>query len=614
MKWINRSIRNRILSGFSVLTLLIILLSSISFYYLRKTAQIRTLDERIAHLQVLTLKIIKKDNDFYDLESVNDAYHQQRESSYLRQRDSLNHLIDGTIVTLRESVGQLNVPIASDLDQIEEHLADYNKLFYELEDLIFQIGFKDYGTIGQMRQAAHALERQASPDQLATILQLRRHEKDFLLRNTISYAELLNEQSHELARSLAGQPEQQGFTRVLIEYTETFNELVNLHEEIGLTSHHGLRQELNTLTSHFDKELADLVINSTNYSGRIITQGTYVFAITVAVSILGSLLLSYLISNNISSPIRRLSSLMAKNIDNKAVLTEPSPSLPAGENEVNRLTQTYFKLINRTRQQFEEIRDKSEQLGDQNEALRKVNQELDRFLYSVAHDLRSPLTSVLGLLQLARHDNTDPRMTNYITMMENSIKNMERFIREIVDYAKNKKLEVTPEQVDMRAMIKEIIEDHQFMEGAEQIEKRVELSGQGPFYNDRNRLYIIFQNLISNAIRYADHHKEYSYLHISIKLSPGGASLRFEDNGVGIEPAHQKRIFEMFYRAHERSKGSGLGLYLLSESLKKLGGQIEVSSELGKGSAFCLEIPNLQELTSGSKESPESIRSPEPVT
>jgi signal transduction histidine kinase len=105
---------------------------------------------------------------------------------------------------------------------------------------------------------------------------------------------------------------------------------------------------------------------------------------------------------------------------------------------------------------------------------------------------------------------------------------------------------------------------------------------------------MIFNNIVANAVRYRDHWKEDCYLEINIVSTNENATIRFMDNGIGIADEYVDKIFKMFFRASADSKGSGLGLYIVKSAVDKLGGTIEVSSALGKGTMFTMTVPNLR--------------------
>ena len=106
------------------------------------------------------------------------------------------------------------------------------------------------------------------------------------------------------------------------------------------------------------------------------------------------------------------------------------------------------------------------------------------------------------------------------------------------------------------------------------------------------RIKVILSNLVSNAIKYQDKKKEERYSKVAIRNNNGNAHIIIEDNGIGISEKDTEKIFEMFYRATSLSKGSGLGLYIVKETIDKLNGSIEITSELNKGSLFSVHIPN----------------------
>jgi signal transduction histidine kinase len=116
---------------------------------------------------------------------------------------------------------------------------------------------------------------------------------------------------------------------------------------------------------------------------------------------------------------------------------------------------------------------------------------------------------------------------------------------------------------------------------------------EAAFYSDRARVLVIFNNLVSNSIRYSDPKKDERFVQCRIHTHSEGASIEFTDNGVGISAEHLDKIFDMFYRANYDSKGSGLGLFIFREAITKLGGFVTVESEPGVGTKFFIRLPNL---------------------
>lgn len=248
----------------------------------------------------------------------------------------------------------------------------------------------------------------------------------------------------------------------------------------------------------------------------------------------------------------------------------------------------------------ERKRKKAEQaLRKQNEELVKINKELDSFVYSVSHNLRAPLMSVLGLIRLAGSEINRPTngttpsvLPEYFSMIEHSINKLDDTLKEILDYSRNARSEIRMEQVNLRTLIEDGFERLKFHEGSDQIQKIIHIDEQVPLYSDPYRLTIVLNNLISNAIKYRDANKERPFIRIDARISNSTAQITFSDNGIGIAQELQSKIFDMFFRATERSEGAGLGLYIVKETIEKLGGNITMQSELGTGTEFTIGIPN----------------------
>jgi PAS domain S-box-containing protein len=231
-------------------------------------------------------------------------------------------------------------------------------------------------------------------------------------------------------------------------------------------------------------------------------------------------------------------------------------------------------------------------LEKQNEELKKLNSELDRFVYSVSHNLRAPLTSILGLINIARITPESETLMQYLSLMEKSIHKLDATIHEINDYAKNARLEVLKEEIDFEKLFNGIIENLAYMEGASSIKFELQVCSKAVFYSDKSRLLVIFNNLLSNAIKYHDPGKKYPFIKIQVATHSTGAHISIQDNGSGISPQYKEKVFEMFFRASNQSTGSGLGLYIVKESVSKLKGTISLQSEFNQGSNFTIILPH----------------------
>ncbi len=227
-----------------------------------------------------------------------------------------------------------------------------------------------------------------------------------------------------------------------------------------------------------------------------------------------------------------------------------------------------------------------------NRQLRKANVELDNFVYKVSHDLRAPIASVLGLVNLAKKENKFDTLKQYFDMVGRSAVQQDSFIRDILDLSRNSRLLVDKKRINWQELINDTFEHLKYSVKDKAIDRKININGKSSFYSDQRRIKVIFNNLISNAIRYSN--GKDPLIEIDVKINKTNANISISDNGVGIEKKHQKKVFEMFYRATDANAGSGLGLYIVKESIDKLNGNIDMMSDVGIGTKFLISLPNLK--------------------
>ena len=236
-------------------------------------------------------------------------------------------------------------------------------------------------------------------------------------------------------------------------------------------------------------------------------------------------------------------------------------------------------------------------IKQKNEELVKANAELDRFVYSASHDLRAPIASLLGLIGVARAEKDMEAIGTLLGMQERSLLRLDEFINDIVRYSRNNRLEVEVAPIDFKSLIAEIFEQLHFMDQFTIIERRINVLPDLTFSSDGKRISIILNNLISNAIKYADADKADPFVEVSVVRNGSGVTISVIDNGEGIESKYLLNIFDMFFRATQRSTGSGIGLYIVKEIVQKMNGTIEVESIPRQGTKFFITLPDLGRLS-----------------
>jgi two-component system, sensor histidine kinase len=232
-------------------------------------------------------------------------------------------------------------------------------------------------------------------------------------------------------------------------------------------------------------------------------------------------------------------------------------------------------------------------LSERNKELETTTRELDRFVYSASHDLSAPLKSILGLVTISKMDPASSQL--YLAEIEKSVHKLDSFIGEILDYAQNKRSEIVPEQIRLKELCEEILANLKYMENYQNVTINLEGLEQKVITQDKVRLKIILSNLLSNAIKFQKRKSDQPpVVTVTVHNRQEKTHIQIEDNGEGIRPEFTDKVFNMFYRASETTRGSGLGLYIAKESAVKIGGDILMETKYGKGSVFTVEIPEIE--------------------
>jgi signal transduction histidine kinase len=228
-----------------------------------------------------------------------------------------------------------------------------------------------------------------------------------------------------------------------------------------------------------------------------------------------------------------------------------------------------------------------------NEELRKINAELDNFVYSISHDLRSPLLSIKGILDLIiEKGGLDENNLRYIEMADLSAGRLDGTIQEILEYSRNARLELKLSEFNLKEMVEAIFDDLRYSDPYE-MKFELELEGSPIFYTDKYRLNTLLKNIIGNSVKYKRTNIADSFVLVKIFRNTNSFVIQIVDNGEGISTKNVSKIFDMFYRGTSKSVGTGLGLYICKEILNKLKGHVTVDSVQGEGTTMTIVLPLL---------------------
>ena len=220
--------------------------------------------------------------------------------------------------------------------------------------------------------------------------------------------------------------------------------------------------------------------------------------------------------------------------------------------------------------------------------LKKANSELDTFLYRSSHDLRAPLTTISGIISIIRSIDDPDKKEEYFNAIQDRLIQADNVIRDIITLRKGQKTSLKIDEVNLKnEILKEFESLAEPTNGSPELFIHAEENTH--IHTDAARLHTILTNLLSNAIKY-HHNPSEAEIRVNIRKTEKGFNVEISDNGPGIDEKHVPKIFDMFYRAHKSSNGTGLGLYLVKDALEHMGGSISVTSEKGKGTTFDIHL------------------------
>lgn len=249
-----------------------------------------------------------------------------------------------------------------------------------------------------------------------------------------------------------------------------------------------------------------------------------------------------------------------------------------------------YELQNSIQNAFGYYKAKKE-LREKVEELQKSNDELSRFIYSISHDLRSPLMSLLGIINLAKSDQSVTDPNGYLRLIEKSLLRMDDFIENIIEYYKNSRIQSDYEIISFRQLVEDAIESCKHHNP--EVVFHTEIREEDSFIGDSFRIGIILNNLISNAVKYQRSDEPDPRVEVRITADGQQAHITISDNGTGIPEAHMEQLFKRFFHSRSDTRpGSGIGLYIVKEALGRIQGEVSVQSVVGRGTTFEVSIPS----------------------
>ena len=253
----------------------------------------------------------------------------------------------------------------------------------------------------------------------------------------------------------------------------------------------------------------------------------------------------------------------------------------------------FIQDITKRKKAEDKLKARQEDLKTTLKELSDRNFELDQLVYKVSHDLRSPLSSILGLINIFDVEEDTRKKKEYLDLIKNRVAKLDGFVKSMLNWTKANRIDIQVAPLDFENIIKNCLADLEYVDNFKKVKLTYEIRGEHEFHSDLLRLQIIFNNIISNAYKYIRPDISDNELKIDVEIREKDCVIRFQDNGIGIPEEFHDKIFEMFFRASDRSEGSGLGMYIVKQLVDMLEGTIKINGSAGVGTSIVVTLPNL---------------------
>jgi signal transduction histidine kinase len=225
--------------------------------------------------------------------------------------------------------------------------------------------------------------------------------------------------------------------------------------------------------------------------------------------------------------------------------------------------------------------------------IQKKNLELDSFFYRISHDLKIPINELKRSEFLLKEGVGAKESQQIANDLGGEIKAIERILDELIRVTRVNHLSDVKEKINFQKLIDECIKSYKFLVNFDEVDISYEIDDTVKLLAEWALINAILQNLLENAIKFADLRKPSPYVKIEIRQDQGKTvSLTVSDNGVGIAPEQQETIMDMFYRPNKHIKNPGMGLFIIYRAVENLKAKVKFESTLGKGTSFTILIPS----------------------
>lgn len=611
------SVRSKIFIAFLCYSLLGISIAGIAMWYFSKVSRLNEVATRVDGLLVECLELLRYEQAFLSYDQIDPEFFETGTSDNLRlHRQSLT-AIDTSLTALlaNPSLSELEVgskSMRAYLGDIRGELSAYESEFTQYVSMTKLRGFKDYGLVGKMRESAHEIEAHPVGVSMENLLMLRRHEKDYIIRKDQRYAGKLSALANQLTEDLATatEPEVKKTLALIQRYQSDFERMVEVETKMGMNNRDGImgavRNHADALAGFSNQLSLEMVSEVASMRSR---QTTFFIAL-IAIGLAVSLLLSYIFSGRITRPLRQLKRAVEQTVQSDFQL-EAVLVTKKSRDEVGALTRDFEIMLRNLHQRLDEINAQSRSLGNQNDKLQLLNQELeasreelekingvkDKIFSIISHDFRSPLNSLLGYLGLFE-ENAEIFSKEQLKQFANDIKGKVKRLLNVLENTlqwslqQSGQLEMQPGWCDLEELANEGISLYEDRAAAKSIRVRSEIRPAQFVWADKRMVHFLFRNIISNAIKFSRQHTE-----VRIYQEKQGDRLRIfvEDRGVGMSAEQIQKVLDSSEHysstGTDNESGTGFGIALCIAFARRHGGELQITSFPDEGTTVSFDLP-----------------------
>ncbi|OHC84018.1 MAG: hypothetical protein A2546_06140 [Sphingobacteriia bacterium RIFOXYD2_FULL_35_12] len=514
--------------------------------------------------------------------------------------DKLIKKIDSSLLSINQNKLSRNSPISEKIVTITRNIHAQEVFFNRMVDSVKQLGMGNQGLIGALNQHKNELITSnlisstdlKKLDELATTYLLDKNEKAAIQFDSLARKLLFAYSNNSIAET------------ILEEYRKTFVRIVKLERSIGNSNQDGLQNELIKQSKSNDEQLQATLTSINALYEEDIKRLEWIFYGLIGVTLIAGLLFSYLISIEITRPLIELNRATKEVVATKFKDDISSDFIDEGRmDEIGQLAINFNLAIRKIRRSIKIIQDKSESLQTKNkqlleneETLKMISAQKDKFLSIISHDMRAPLSSIISFLDYYK-DNfknfTEAEIEFVSSNLNTHVKKVVEMLDGLLMWSRSQtgEIQMNLQPIDLAQIIEDTVTVLNQSAVNKNIRIRTYLHSQ-LIWADKNMTAFIIRNILSNAIKFTS---ENGLIDINTKRNKYNAFVIIKDTGVGITADSLSKLFQdnvsysTFGTANE--KGIGLGLVLCKDFMNKMNGNIEIESIHGEGTTVNLLFP-----------------------